>query len=142
MPYDTHNHFNHIPRQPIPGFVAGEDAVFEGFALGLAGKGDFRVGGGVGDGPIAIVLDAILNNIGGGLAAIARRVPSEADPICALLDISQILHLAGWLQGRGAARPPQPINFSWVVTVPRFPHGELRRERRWQAHRRCRRAWR
>jgi len=62
--YSQH-HFNHITHQPILHFVASEDAVFEGFAFGLVGEGDFRVGRGVGDGPVAIGHDAILNEIGG-----------------------------------------------------------------------------
>jgi hypothetical protein len=40
----SQHHFNHIAHQPVPGFIAGEGAVFEGFGLGLAGQGDFRVG--------------------------------------------------------------------------------------------------
>jgi len=93
----SQHYFNHIPRQPIPRFVAGEDAVFEGFGLGLAGEGNFRVGGGVGDGPVAVGHDAVLDDIGGRLAAVGGRTPSEADPVRAALGIGQILRLAGRL---------------------------------------------
>jgi prepilin-type N-terminal cleavage/methylation domain-containing protein len=101
----SQNHFNHIAHQPIPGFVAGEDMVFEDFAPGLAGNGDFRVGGGVGDGPSAIGHDAVLDDKGGRFAAIRRRVPREADPIRALLDMSEIMHLTGY--------PP----WNWIPAV-------------------------
>jgi len=39
------------------------------------------LGGSIGDGPIAVGHDAILDDIIGRLTAIGRRIPGEADPI-------------------------------------------------------------